>query len=150
MRKAETEACKLTLGHLRYGGVWLTPLDQIGDQLAVAEGIETALSVIANDRVADGCRSECQRYAGYYDGRQVVHRLWIAADNDRVGLEAASSSWLGPFAPVWRAHQSAAQRKKRLQRHAEERLMTKMFSPGVFGDPICAPIAIEAMPSICS
>ena len=44
--KAATDASKLTLGQLRYGGVWLTPIEKIGEQLAVAEGIETALSVM--------------------------------------------------------------------------------------------------------
>jgi putative DNA primase/helicase len=45
VRKAATDACKLTLGQLRHGGVCLTPVTEIDQQLAVAEGIETALSV---------------------------------------------------------------------------------------------------------
>ena len=44
--KATTDASKLTLGQLRHGGVWLSRIEEIGEQLAVAEGIETALSVM--------------------------------------------------------------------------------------------------------
>ena len=44
--KAATDASKLTLGQLRHGGVWLSSFQNIGEQFAVAEGIETALSVM--------------------------------------------------------------------------------------------------------
>lgn len=40
--KAEVNPAKRTLGHLKYGGVWL---GNIIDTVAIAEGIETALSV---------------------------------------------------------------------------------------------------------
>jgi len=87
--KAETEACKLTLGRLRNGGVWLTPLEQVGDQLAVAEGIETALSVLQMTMlpcVAALSASGVRRLRWPAQ----VRKIWIAADNDPVGLEAAN------------------------------------------------------------
>ncbi len=53
--KARIDACKLTLGELRHGGVWLTPVGKkIGEELAVAEGIETALSVMQITNLPDG------------------------------------------------------------------------------------------------
>jgi hypothetical protein len=86
--KAATEASKLTLGQLRYGGVWFTPIEKIREQLAVAEGIETALSVMQITKLptiaalsAAGMRS--LRWPPQ------VRRLWIAADNDEAGLKAA-------------------------------------------------------------
>jgi Toprim domain len=88
VRKAAVEPAKLTLGQLRYGGVWLTPVEKIGEQLAVAEGIETALSVMQITNLptvaalsAAGMRS--------LRGPPQVRRLWIAADNDGAGLQAA-------------------------------------------------------------
>jgi len=88
VRKATTDACKLTLGQLRHGGVWLTPVETIGEQLAVAEGIETALSVMQITKLptvaalsAAGMRS--LRWPSQ------VQQLWIAADNDEAGLRAA-------------------------------------------------------------
>jgi hypothetical protein len=88
VRKAETESCKLTIGQLRHGGVWLTPIQEIGKELAVAEGIETALSV----QQITGLPTVAALSAA---GMQVmrwppqVRRLWIAADHDPVGLRAA-------------------------------------------------------------
>ena len=86
--KAAGDHCKLTLGQLRHGGVWLSPFEQIGTQLAVAEGIETALSVMQITKLptvaalsAAGMRS--MRWPPQ------VRRLWIAADNDEAGLKAA-------------------------------------------------------------
>ena len=86
--KANTSASKLTLGELRHGGVWLTPIEAIGAELAVAEGIETALSVAQITTLptvaalsAAGMRS--LRWPAH------VRRLWIAADNDAAGLKAA-------------------------------------------------------------
>jgi hypothetical protein len=88
VRKAATDTCKLSLGQLRYGGVWLTPVDKIDEQLAVAEGIETALSVRQLTNLptvaalsAAGMRS--------FRWPPRVRRLWIAADNDEVGRGAA-------------------------------------------------------------
>ena len=88
VRKASIAHSKLTLGQLRYGGVWLTPFDEISKQLAVAEGIETALSVMQITKLpavaalsAAGMRS--LRWPAQ------VKRLWIAADNDEAGLRAA-------------------------------------------------------------
>ena len=39
------------------------PFEEIGEQLAVAEGIETALSVIADHKAADSRGAQCSRYA---------------------------------------------------------------------------------------
>lgn len=86
--KAPTDACKLTLGQLRHGGVWLTPVETIGEQLAVAEGIETALSVMQITKLPTVAALSA---AGMRSLRwpPQVRRLWIAADNDQVGLKAA-------------------------------------------------------------
>jgi Toprim domain len=86
--KAGIDPCKLTLGQLRYGGVWLTPVKSIGQQLAVAEGIETALSVMQITRLPTVAALSA---AGMRSLRwpPQVRQLWIAADNDEVGLSAA-------------------------------------------------------------
>jgi hypothetical protein len=88
VRKAGTDACKLTLGQLRHGGVWLTPVDKIDEQLAVAEGIETALSV---QQITNLPTVAALSAAGMRSLRwpPQVRRLWVAADNDEVGLGAA-------------------------------------------------------------
>jgi hypothetical protein len=88
--KAATEASKLTLGQLRHGGVWLTPIEQIGEQLAVAEGIETALSVMQITKLPTVAALSA---AGMRSLRwpPQVRRLWIAADNDEAGLMAAKA-----------------------------------------------------------
>jgi hypothetical protein len=88
VRKAATDACKLTLGQLRYGGVWLAPLNEINEHLAVAEGIETALSVQQLTRLPTVAALSA---AGMRSFRWLprVRRLWIAADNDDVGRGAA-------------------------------------------------------------
>jgi Toprim domain len=90
VRKAATDACKLTLGQLRYGGVWLTPFGEIGEQLAVAEGIETALSVrqITNVPTVAALSAAGMRSLRW---PPQVRRLWIAADNDEAGLGAAKA-----------------------------------------------------------
>jgi hypothetical protein len=87
VRKAATAACKLTLGQLRYGGVWLMPVNEI-DELAVAEGIETALSVqqITNLPTVTALSAAGMRSVRWPPR---VKRLWIAADNDEVGRGAA-------------------------------------------------------------
>ena len=86
--KAATDASKLTLGQLRHGGVWLSPIEKIGEQLAVAEGIETALSVMQITKLPTVAALSA---AGMQSLRwpPQVRRLWIAADNDEAGLEAA-------------------------------------------------------------
>jgi hypothetical protein len=88
VRKAATDACKLTLGQLRYGGVWLTPVNEIDEQLAVAEGIETALSVqqITNLPTVAALSAAGMRSVRWPPR---VRRLWIAADNDEAGRAAA-------------------------------------------------------------
>ena len=88
VRKATTDACKLTLGQLRHGGVWLTPVNEINEQLAVAEGIETALSV---QQITNLPTVAALSAAGMRSLRwpPQVRRLWIAADNDEVGRGAA-------------------------------------------------------------
>ena len=87
VRKAATNSCKPTLGQLRYGGVWLTPVNEI-DELAVAEGIETALSVqqITNLPTVAALSAAGMRSVRWPPR---VRRLWIAADNDEVGRGAA-------------------------------------------------------------
>jgi hypothetical protein len=90
IRKAATESNKLSLGQLRHGGVWLTPIERIGSDLAVAEGIETALSV----RQITGLPTVATlSAAGMHTFRwpQRVRRLWIAADNDKAGIRAATA-----------------------------------------------------------
>jgi hypothetical protein len=86
--KAATDASKLTLGRLRHGGVWLTPFEDIGEQLAVAEGIETALSVMQLTRLPTVAALSA---AGMQSLRWPprVRRLWIAADNDQAGMKAS-------------------------------------------------------------
>ena len=86
--KAATDACKLTLGQLRYGGVWLSSVERIGEQLAIAEGIETALSVMQMTKLPTVAALSA---AGMQSLRlpPQVRRLWIAADNDEAGLKAA-------------------------------------------------------------
>jgi len=90
VRKAATDACKLTLGQLRYGGVWVTPVTEIDQQLAVAEGIETALSV---QQLTNLPTVAALSAAGMRSLRwpPQVRRLWIAADNDEVGRGAAKA-----------------------------------------------------------
>jgi hypothetical protein len=90
VRKAATDACKLTLGQLRHGGVWLTPVNEINEQLAVAEGIETALSV---QQITNLPTVAALSAAGMRSLRWLpqVRRLWIAADNDEAGRGAAEA-----------------------------------------------------------
>jgi Toprim domain len=86
--KAATDASKLSLGQLRHGGVWLAPIETISEQLAVAEGIETALSVMQITKLPTVAALSA---AGMRSLRwpPQVRRLWIAADNDQAGLKAA-------------------------------------------------------------
>jgi phage/plasmid primase-like uncharacterized protein len=88
VRKARTESNKLTRGQIRGGGVWLTPYPDIGRELAVAEGIETALSVQQISRIPTVAALSA---VGMQTFRwpPMVRRLWIAADNDPVGIRAA-------------------------------------------------------------
>ena len=88
--KAATDASKLTLGQLRHGGVWLTPIEKISEQLAVAEGIETALSIM---QITNLPTVAALSAAGMRSLRWLpqVRRLWIAADNDHAGLKAAEA-----------------------------------------------------------
>lgn len=90
MRKAATEQNKLTLGHLRYGGVWLPPIEEIGSELAVAEGIETALSVQQITGLPTVAALSAAGMRAFRWPPQ-VRRLWIAADNDETGLGAAKA-----------------------------------------------------------
>jgi Toprim domain len=89
IRKADTESSKLSLGQLRHGGVWLSPVEEVGHQLAVAEGIETGLSVV---QITGLPTVAALSAAGMQAIRwpPQVRRLWIAADNDPVGLKAAN------------------------------------------------------------
>jgi putative DNA primase/helicase len=90
VRKAVTDACKLSLGRLRHGGVWLTPVNEINEQLAVAEGIETALSVQQITRLPTVAALSAAGMQSLRWPPQVRH-LWIAADNDEVGRGAAEA-----------------------------------------------------------
>jgi hypothetical protein len=90
VRKAATDACKLSLGRLRHGGVWLTPVNEINEQLAVAEGIETALSVQQITRLPTVAALSAAGMQSLRWPPQVRH-LWIAADNDEVGRGAAEA-----------------------------------------------------------
>ena len=87
--KAATDASKLTLGQLRYGGVWLSRIEEIGEQLAVAEGIETALSVMQLTKLPTVAALSAAGMQSLVWPPQ-VRRLWIAADNDEAGLKAAT------------------------------------------------------------
>jgi Toprim domain len=89
-RKAATESNKLSLGQLRHGGVWLTPIEQICGDLAVAEGIETALSVMQITGLPTVATLSA---AGMHTFRwpPQIQRLWIAADNDAAGMRAAKA-----------------------------------------------------------
>jgi phage/plasmid primase-like uncharacterized protein len=101
--KAATDACKLTLGQLRHGGVWLTPVETISEQLAVAEGIETALSVMQITKLPTVAALSA---AGMRSLRwpPQVRRLWIAADNDEAGLKAAKMLLARALCAGLRAH----------------------------------------------
>jgi putative DNA primase/helicase len=88
IRKASIDCPKLTLGRLRYGGVWLTPFAEIGEQLAVSEGIETALSVMQITKLPAVAALSAAVLRSFRWPPQ-VKRLWIAADNDDAGLKAA-------------------------------------------------------------
>jgi hypothetical protein len=90
VRKAETASNKLSLGQLKYGGVWLTDIDAIGADLAIAEGIETALSV---QQITGLPTVSALSAAGMRSFRWPPRsrRLWIAADNDTTGLGAANA-----------------------------------------------------------
>jgi Toprim domain len=86
--KAAVELSKLSLGQLRHGGVWLAPIETIGEQLAVAEGIETALSVMQITKLPTVAALSAAGMRSLRWPHQ-VRRLWIAADNDEAGLKAA-------------------------------------------------------------
>jgi hypothetical protein len=88
VRKATIDFPKLTLGQLRFGGVWLTPFAEIGEQLAVAEGIETALSVMQITKLPTVAALSAAVLQSFRWPPQ-IRRLWIAADNDEAGLKAA-------------------------------------------------------------
>ncbi|MER2266814.1 toprim domain-containing protein [Methylobacterium oxalidis] len=86
--KAAVETNKLALGQLRHGGVRLSSRNEVGQELVVAEGIETALSVqqliglpTVSVLSASGLKS--------FRWPTTVRRIWIAADNDAAGLQAA-------------------------------------------------------------
>ena len=89
-KKAATESSKLSLGQLRHGGVWLTPLAQIGGDLAVTEGIETGLSVKQITGLPTvATLSAAGMHTFVWPPR--TRRLWIAADNDEAGMRAAKA-----------------------------------------------------------
>lgn len=87
-KKAVTESSRLSLGQLRHGGVWLSPLDQIGGDLAVAEGIETSMSVMQITGLPTIATLSAAGMGTFHWPRQ-IQRLWIAADNDDAGIKAA-------------------------------------------------------------
>jgi Toprim domain len=90
VQKAATESNKLSLGQLRHGGVWLKPIDQICGDIAVAEGIETALSVMQITGLPTvATLSAAGMHTFLWPPR--TRRLWIAADNDAAGMRAAKA-----------------------------------------------------------
>jgi hypothetical protein len=90
VKKAATESNKLSLGQLRHGGVWLTPLAQFGGDLAVTEGIETGLSVKQITGLPTvATLSAAGMHTFVWPPR--TRRLWIAADNDEAGMRAAKA-----------------------------------------------------------
>jgi hypothetical protein len=89
-KKAATDFNKLSLGQLRHGGVWLTPVDQICGDLAVAEGIETALSVMQITGLPTVATLSAAGMHTFLWPPQ-IQRLWIAADNDAAGMRAAKA-----------------------------------------------------------
>jgi putative DNA primase/helicase len=90
VQKAATESNKLSLGQLRHGGVWLKPIEQIGGDLAVAEGIETALSVMQITGLPTVATLSAAGM-GTFKWPEQIRRLWIAADNDAAGMRAAET-----------------------------------------------------------
>jgi hypothetical protein len=90
VQKAATESNKLSLGQLRHGGVWLKPIEQICGDIAVAEGIETALSVMQITGLPTvATLSAAGMHTFLWPPR--TRRLWIAADNDAAGMRAAKA-----------------------------------------------------------
>jgi hypothetical protein len=89
-KKAATDSNKLSLGQLRHGGVWLTPIEQICGDLAVAEGIETALSVMQITGLPTVATLSAAGMHTFLWPPQ-IRRLWIAADNDEAGMRAAKA-----------------------------------------------------------
>jgi hypothetical protein len=88
VRKAATDACQ---ADARAAPAWrrlAPPVGEIDEQLAVAEGIETALSV---QQITNLPTVAALSAAGMRSLRwpPQVRRLWIAADNDEVGRGAA-------------------------------------------------------------
>ncbi len=84
-RKALVEPSRMMLGRVAGGAVRLAPA---GDTLGVAEGIETALSVMQATGMPMWAALSTSGYArlGLPPG---VREIVIFADNDRAGLEAA-------------------------------------------------------------
>jgi Toprim domain len=89
-QKAATESNKLSLGQLRHGGVWLKPIEQICGDIAVAEGIETALSVMQITGLPTVATLSAAGMRTFRWPPQ-IRRLWIAADNDEAGIQAAKA-----------------------------------------------------------
>jgi phage/plasmid primase-like uncharacterized protein len=90
VQKAATESNKLSLGQLRHGGVWLKPIEQICGDIAVAEGIETALSVMQITGLPTVATLSAAGLRTFRWPPQ-IRRLWIAADNDDAGIKAAKA-----------------------------------------------------------
>jgi putative DNA primase/helicase len=88
-KKAATDS-KLSLGQLRHGGVWLKPVEQICGDIAVAEGIETALSVMQITGLPTVAALSAAGLRTFRWPPQ-IRRLWIAADNDDAGIKAAKA-----------------------------------------------------------
>ncbi|WP_336491298.1 DUF7146 domain-containing protein [Methylobacterium nigriterrae] len=88
VRKAAAEANKLALGQLRQGGVWLSSIYEVRQELVIAEGIETALSA---QQLTGLPTVSALSAAGMKSFRwpSTVRRIWIAADSDATGLQAA-------------------------------------------------------------
>lgn len=91
-RKAPLDACKLSLGPIGGGAVRLSP---IGPEMIVAEGIETALSLLAATRM---CVWAALSAGGIerliLPPPAALRSVVIAADHDARGLQAAENAAL--------------------------------------------------------
>lgn len=85
--KAGVEPNRMALGPLRGGAVWL---DLPGEKLAVAEGIETALSVQEATQIATWAVLSASNYVSLVlPAFPLAQEIVLAADHDSAGLRAA-------------------------------------------------------------
>ncbi len=88
--KADVQPCKMALGAVRGGAVQLTPA---GERLVIAEGIETALSVLQATGIPTWAALSASNIANVVlPPLPLARELIIAADADAAGLRAADAS----------------------------------------------------------